>query len=586
VFSIVINHNISNIRLKKKLCLQAIGSNQLDQNNQTNPSIPHMSCCSFAIDAATGKSVAITQVQRHGKRKRGTYVCYDADCRSAVFARLGDVKAHHFAHYSSQARTSCKGRSNGESAEHIICKHWVARNSEYLRFGKQECPQCNAVVYESLGAGWEAEVEARVAGCKRVVDVMLCKTDETGKILRVAVEIFHTHATDDDKYEELAEHGIKFCLEFQTKDILKFDENATAVCEVLTYNRTYQWCDSCILRERRAEATRLRQQRAAEACKKREEEAKIEQERGEAERKKRAEEQRKQRAEEAQIEQQIADAERRQRTEEAQIEQQIAETERKQRAEEQRKQRAEEAKIEQQRAEAEKKQRAEEQMRKQAEQAKLERLRYQEQGKKRAEQTKLERQRLEEKRKQCGKTYQDHVTRLRDKYKKEHREHKQAEYTDAMYQLNNALESNAAILHQASERVREHELAFRNVHKQGLSRISSSACKGCLGANWTHSLQMHEIKQNQFTPAEWDLAHAYHRGTRPSYVFFCHACSIQCSSCGEQAQLEKVKIRGMCEECWVSKTQRISHLQRRVEVLSIWNEENITPSEKSGSRGP
>ena len=493
-----------------------------------------MSCCRFAIETDTGKTVAITQLERHGKRKKGAYVCYDSDCRSYVFARLGPVKAHHFAHYSLTAQTGCKGKTNGESEEHIICKHWVARNSKYLMLGKQECPRCNAIVYEGIGEGWESEVEARVPGCKRTVDVMLSKIDKTGEISRLAVEIFHTHATDDDKYDELHKHGIKSCVELTTEDIMQFNENPTAVCHISTYNRRYEWCDECIQCERRAEAHRIH----AEIRRQKEKEmARLYELQLEAQRKREQERQ----AEEQKIKQQEA----LQQAEEDEIKQQERQAEEEKIKQQEALQQAEEDEIKQQEA------------LQQAEEDEIKQQEAQQEAQKK-------RDILREKYNQLNKE-KIRKTKLRAVSKKKNDLlKKQTEFKDSMDKLKDAAENRDAITKQGFKLVIEHRKTIIDAKEQGMSgQKTTQKCKACHGQNWTHKEEMHEIKRNKFHVSEWNQMHAYHMGADAAYVLFCDACSIECSSCRESSQLDKVEQSGMCLYCYDSISQKIAHLNTR-----------------------
>ena len=210
-----------------------------------------------AIDRDSGKSILIADVPINNKRK-GAFLCFDSSCRMPVFARRGEVKAHHFAHYPNSQGLQCNGNSHGESETHVMCKNWVAVNFHRIRSGEEECSDCEEVRYLPLTAQSDtvAEIEAKVPGCKRVADVMLTSkllpsrsymTQREGALHQIAIEIFHTHATDQDKYDELARHGIHKCVEFKTEDVIPcISSDKDEICRIKSNNRTKTWqCSVC-----------------------------------------------------------------------------------------------------------------------------------------------------------------------------------------------------------------------------------------------------------------------------------------------------------------------------------------------------
>lgn len=163
----------------------------------------------FAFCHATQKSVDVNSL-RKGTVRKGTFRCLDEECAEPVFARLGHKRTWHFAHYCEHASKRCKREASGggESEVHLKAKHLIATNVGSIAFIKDKCNMCKR--QRPYAGTWECEakVEERIAtvpGTVRVIDVMLCTK---GGRPRFAVEVFHTHAVDDDKRYELDKLGL------------------------------------------------------------------------------------------------------------------------------------------------------------------------------------------------------------------------------------------------------------------------------------------------------------------------------------------------------------------------------------------
>lgn len=181
----------------------------------------------FAISSATGKIVRVRDcADKSTKQKypKGTFKCID--CSEHVIPRRGDKRIWHFAHYSDQHKGKCPHKNGGETLAHYEAKHWIAENLHRCAFAIEQCPTCNRKKYfvgKKGGVQLQkcvAEVEKRVPGTHpkftRVADV-LCIDPKTYKAV-AAIEVFHTHETELDKFRECEALGVTV-LEVTTEEI-------------------------------------------------------------------------------------------------------------------------------------------------------------------------------------------------------------------------------------------------------------------------------------------------------------------------------------------------------------------------------
>ncbi len=161
--------------------------------------------------------------------KHKIYKCYD--CEEDLIPKLGKKNAHHYAHKSDS-------RCTGESWQHIYCKNLVARYYANMRF-LLACDKCSHKSTEIIGSDFRPE-EEKACG-KYKLDVGFTNKG----IITHAIEIFHTHVTDEEKHKYLFQNSIKM-LEIKTSEILEQRDT-------IIYNRVPvfiichidKWCDNC-----------------------------------------------------------------------------------------------------------------------------------------------------------------------------------------------------------------------------------------------------------------------------------------------------------------------------------------------------
>ena len=168
----------------------------------------------FAKDCQTGFLVLASD----GIKKR-KYSCLCPDTH-AVCLRQGDKNIHHFAHIP------CRGpngtyiptcRAGGESEQHIMAKHKLKEWQGRYRFALKTCMVCKNKVMEDCSAG-TMTIEARSIDKKWRYDVLYTRNDGT----KLALEVYHKHATGEEKIESSALAGIPIA-EFDADSILSLE---------------------------------------------------------------------------------------------------------------------------------------------------------------------------------------------------------------------------------------------------------------------------------------------------------------------------------------------------------------------------
>lgn len=133
-------------------------------------------------------------------------------CESALVLHAGSIKVRHFVH---KANTAC----DGETAAHITAKLLIAQViREHAATGPQislrcTCEECHALFDKLLPADSFSTSQVEVPVGRFVCDVVASKEDAAV----LAVEIFKSHAVDDDKASEL---GLPW-IELKANDVLK-----------------------------------------------------------------------------------------------------------------------------------------------------------------------------------------------------------------------------------------------------------------------------------------------------------------------------------------------------------------------------
>ena len=163
----------------------------------------------IARDSQTGALIKACDASKKSK-----YVCLCPD-KHAVFLRKGMERAAHFAHYSVEegggAVLGCRG--GGESEEHIEAKHRLVEMQGQYKFALRTCTECYENVWEECAG--KLDIEARSMDRRWRYDVLLTRSDQT----QLALEVYHTHATSEEKVESSALIGVPIA-EFHAQDIL------------------------------------------------------------------------------------------------------------------------------------------------------------------------------------------------------------------------------------------------------------------------------------------------------------------------------------------------------------------------------
>jgi len=163
----------------------------------------------IARDSQTGALIKACDAS-----KKSTFVCLCPD-KHAVFLRKGMERAAHFAHYSVEegggAVVGCRG--GGESEEHIEAKHRLVETQGQYKFALRTCTECYENVWEECAG--KLDIEARSMDRRWRYDVLLTRSDKT----QLALEVYHTHATGEEKVESSALIGVPIA-EFRAQDIL------------------------------------------------------------------------------------------------------------------------------------------------------------------------------------------------------------------------------------------------------------------------------------------------------------------------------------------------------------------------------
>lgn len=222
----------------------------------------------IARDVQTGFLISA----RAGIRKR-KYTCV-CPGKHAVCLRQGPQRVAHFAHIPVRGQNTLPTcRNGGESEQHIMAKHKLVEWQGRYRFALKTCKVCRKKTMENCSTG-KMEIEIQSVDKRWRYDVILTRHDKS----QLALEVYHTHATGDDKVTSSTLLGVPIA-EFDAQDVLDLQPGG-----VLDNKRDASWICSqgCVDRKLREEQELLRrQQEKARALKiaKRQEEDRILEER-------------------------------------------------------------------------------------------------------------------------------------------------------------------------------------------------------------------------------------------------------------------------------------------------------------------
>lgn len=176
------------------------------------------------------------------------YVC-ECPERHTVFLRKGPVVRPHFAHFSD---AKCKG--GGESAEHKAAKHRMRTMKGKYVFVKEHCPRCGEQIIERCDDG-RVEIEVRSDDGRWWYDCVY--VSNSGR--RVALEIFHSHATTCEKIAATRAAGMEIA-EFHAEEVNCMGEEGGSLRNLQAVERE---CERCRQEEarKRAEEERKREEK-------------------------------------------------------------------------------------------------------------------------------------------------------------------------------------------------------------------------------------------------------------------------------------------------------------------------------------
>ena len=163
--------------------------------------------------ALCGDSVAFAEQEAASKqpsKQQRRYHC--SECRERLVLRRTTPKTKggrynvsaFFAH--ERTASSCPGPS-GESLQHLRCKHALVQFVGHYDFCLERCCECDDSLGFMTSPGDRVELERRVTldGSLFVFDALISRRGR----MAVAVEVFHTHKTEQRKIDASRAHGIQ-----------------------------------------------------------------------------------------------------------------------------------------------------------------------------------------------------------------------------------------------------------------------------------------------------------------------------------------------------------------------------------------
>ena len=194
----------------------------------------------IAKDVQTGE---LTSASAGIRKRKYTCLCPEAH---AMCLRQGSTRTAHFAHLPLQRGDSLilSCRKGGESEQHIRAKHKLVEWQGRYTFTLKKCMVCKELVTEDCKNG-RLNLEMQSNDKRWRYDVLLTRPDTT----RLALEVYYTHITGDDKIESSAVQGVPIA-EFDAQHILDLQPGG-----VLPNMRTTSWICSqeCVDRKHRRE---------------------------------------------------------------------------------------------------------------------------------------------------------------------------------------------------------------------------------------------------------------------------------------------------------------------------------------------
>jgi hypothetical protein len=203
-----------------------------------------------------GAKVRAAGLDAASRRTRGPFTCLG--CGEPVVARLGPVRARHFAHLpgSRCPLTAPESALHLDAKERLLalCRDAFAGTRRVVLLSR--CPSCRRAVPRALAAMGDAAVEEGAVGLLRA-DVLVLSRG----VPALALEVKVTHALEPEKEAALAAAGIP-ALEIDAREAW---ERASGEGVEVVAARTlgFARCDACDALAR-ADADRARGGEAAE----------------------------------------------------------------------------------------------------------------------------------------------------------------------------------------------------------------------------------------------------------------------------------------------------------------------------------
>lgn len=185
----------------------------------------------FAIRKDTGEPVHISYFSQLPDKEKGKYRglkcnCICAACKRSLVAKMGEVKAPHFAHYVEKGTIlDCSAQKANESGLHQMAKK-IVKESTYINLPaieiEAECDpsrnvndekQCEPLHIKDEQMWYFSSAEMEVPGNGFTPDVYL-----HGEKTDLLVEIMVTHPVDDEKKERVKQAGLPM-IEIDISDI-------------------------------------------------------------------------------------------------------------------------------------------------------------------------------------------------------------------------------------------------------------------------------------------------------------------------------------------------------------------------------
>ena len=159
--------------------------------------------------------------------KKYKYFCFD--CDEKLIVRKGKINAHHYSHKS-------KSDCGGETCQHKYCKALISdffHNIVFCIFC-DNCKSLEEIQFEKYE--YKSSIEYKFD--TYFIDVALINENK----MKCAIEIYHTHKTTDEKYNDIIKDNCKF-IEICTSVIL-FDANniKNNICKLKCENNK---CNKC-----------------------------------------------------------------------------------------------------------------------------------------------------------------------------------------------------------------------------------------------------------------------------------------------------------------------------------------------------